>query len=416
VPALRHPPPRRPWARAARGLAPALAGAAALAGCGKAPAPENGSPLARSAPANPGAIAVATKNTTRIGGADPAVDAAAVARTVYPGLTVATRPQAVVLVDERNWPAAIAASSLAGAPLGAPLLFARGDELPAVSARALAAMRPLGASALDGAQVLRIGTHAAVPGGYRTRTLAAAGDAASTAAAIARELASAQGTQHGGEVIVLRDGAPQALQMPAAGLAAESGAPILFIERGGIPAATAELLKRLHQPAVYPVGAAGTSSGALAALGRLGRVRPIGAPPGTPARSSDAIANAVAVSRFADGSFGWGIREAGHGLAFANSGRPLDAPAAAPLSAHGDYAPLLLLESSASVPAELAHYLSNIEPGYTSSVPPVRSVYNHGWLIGDEHAISVLAQAEVDAILEVAPRTPGSAEQPPAPE
>jgi hypothetical protein len=124
----------------------------------------------------------------------------------------------------------------------------------------------------------------------------------------------------------------------------------------------------------------------------------------------------VSVSRFADGSFGWGIREAGHGLAFANSGRPLDAPAAAPLSAHGDYAPLLLLDSSATVPTALSRYLSNIEPGYTASVRPVRSVYNHGWLIGDEHAISVLAQAEVDAILEVAPRTPGSAEQPPAPE
>ena len=39
----------------------------------------------------------------------------------------------------------------------------RGDELPAVSARALVAMRPLGAGPLGGVQVLRIGTHAPVP-------------------------------------------------------------------------------------------------------------------------------------------------------------------------------------------------------------------------------------------------------------
>jgi hypothetical protein len=126
--------------------------------------------------------------------------------------------------------------------------------------------------------------------------------------------------------------------------------------------------------------------------------------------SSDPVANAISVSRFADGSFGWGIHEAGHGLVFANASRPLDAPAAAPLSAHGDYGPLLLLGSSASLPAALEHYLSDIEPGYTEAIRPVREVYNHGWLIGDEGAIAAVAQAEIDTVLEIAPRTPSSEE------
>jgi len=43
----------------------------------------------------------------------------------------------------------------------------------------------------------------------------------------------------------------------------------------------------------------------------------------------------------------------------------------------------------------------------------VREVYNHGWLIGDDHAISARVQAEIDAILEVAPRTTSSAPTPP---
>jgi hypothetical protein len=123
------------------------------------------------------------------------------------------------------------------------------------------------------------------------------------------------------------------------------------------------------------------------------------------------VAHAVAISRFIDGSFGWGIHEAGHGLVFASYARPLDAPAASALSAHGDYGPLLLVGSGKSVPGTLGRYLSNIEPGYTETVGPVREVYNHGWLIGDERAISLLAQAEIDAVLEVAPRTQAAGEQ-----
>jgi hypothetical protein len=46
----------------------------------------------------------------------------------------------------------------------------------------------------------------------------------------------------------------------------------------------------------------------------------------------------------------------------------------------------------------------------------VREVYNHGWLIGDESAISALAQAEIDSVLEVAPRTSSTEPSPAAPE
>jgi hypothetical protein len=41
----------------------------------------------------------------------------------------------------------------------------------------------------------------------------------------------------------------------------------------------------------------------------------------------------------------------------------------------------------------------------------VKGVYNHGWLIGDETAISPATQAEMDSMLEITPRK-GSAEEP----
>lgn len=387
----------------------ALASASAIAACGKSSQrqiTQIGLPVHTSA-GSAGALALVTKNTSRLGGGDPATDAAAVALAVYPGLTPASRPRAVVLADERDWPAALAASVLAAAPLGAPLLYADGSRLPAVTVQALRALHPLGAPSLGGAQVIRIGTVAPLPGAYRVVTVTAAGGAAAAAAAVQRLALTAQGTR-AHQVIVLSETAQAALQMPAAGLAAESGAPILFAAPTSVPAPTALALDALGHPTLYLLGAQSLGSRARAALAQHGRVSAIGG-----GEAANAVENAIAVARFAEGSFGWGVREAGHGLAFLNDSRPLDAPAAAPLSAHGDYAPPLLLAAASAIPAALTHYLSDIEPGYTATISPVREVYNHGWLIGDERAISARVQAEIDAILEVAPRTSATSAAPP---
>jgi len=385
-----------------------------LAGCGKSGKPEGGPEGAIPPVGAASAVGVATANTTRLGGDDPVSDAAAVARAVYPGLTTATRPQAVVLVDKVDWAASLAASVLASAPLSAPLLYSEGDALPGASLDALRTMRPSGAPALGGAQVIRIGTQAPVPEGLRTRDVSAAGAPADVAVAVQRELDLARGSSHG-PVIVLSADAPLALQMPAAGLSAESGALILMLGADSVPAATAAALRGLHHPAIYVIDPADVGKHALSALAGLGHVTPI--PDGsTPAAPAGAVANATAVARFTDGTFGWGVKEPGHGLAFANAGRPFDAPASALLSATGDYAPLLLLEGSVGVPAALAGYLSDIQPAYGSApqYQPVHGTYNHGWLIGNERAISLRTQAEIDSMLAITPRHLSSEEEPPA--
>jgi hypothetical protein len=390
---------------------------AVLAGCGKsAPSQSSGGELSGQIPplSTQGAIGVATKNTTRLGGTEPVSDAAAVARAVYPGLTIATRPQAVVLVDEHDWAASLAASALASAPLNAPLLYSEGARIPDTSLQALRAMGPLGAATLGGAQVIGIGASPAIPGGFRTRTVSAAGGPSSVAAAIAQLLTLARGgAPH--QVIVLATNAPPALQMPAAGLSAESGAPILFVSGGAVPTATAAALRSLRRPAIYVIDPAAVGPGALAALARFGHVTPIlDGPLPAEAEHPTPVENANAVARFTDGKFGWGVKEPGHGLVFANAGRPLDAPAAAMLSASGDYGPLLLLESPDALPSALVAYLSDIQPAYGSApqYEPVHGAYNHGWLIGDEGAISLHAQAEIDSLLEISPRHASPEEEP----
>jgi hypothetical protein len=380
-----------------------LAMACLLAGCGKSLSSQSSGsgqgPVA--AVSGQGAGGLSTKNTTRLGGGNSVTDAAAVSETVYPGLTRATRPLAVVLVDLHDWPAALAASTLAGSPLHTPLLYSEGLSLPQASAVALATMKPIGTnvfatgggSSTTATQVIEVGT-TATPAGYVAGSVSGSDPAAlavavEKAASVARKRAPRQ------LIVTAPEGSP-AMTMPAAGLAAQTGAPILFVGRSSIPRATAAELRRLERTSIYIVGPSSlVGEGVAKALSHYGKVTRIGA--STPA------SNAIAVARFTDGNFGWGVLEPGHGLVFANASRPLDGPAAAPLSATGDYAPLLLLESPDAIPTQLGTYLSDLQPGSPAS-GPIHGVYNHGWVIGDTSAISAATQASLDGRLEIAPR------------
>jgi hypothetical protein len=107
------------------------------------------------------------------------------------------------------------------------------------------------------------------------------------------------------------------------------------------------------------------------------------------------------------GSFGWAMRSPGHGYVLINAQRPLDAAAAAPLSGSGDYGPQLLVDSPSSLPhAVLNFFLNFATPGYTQE-GPTAAVYNHGWVIGDQTAIAVSVQAQMDSLLEAVPQQNG---------
>ena len=129
------------------------------------------------------------------------------------------------------------------------------------------------------------------------------------------------------------------------------------------------------------------------ALGKLGKVKRIA--------GTDPVTNAITFARYQDGAFGWYVVDPGHGLVFANARRPQDAAAAAPLSASGTYGPLLLLTDAGVLPEPLQNYLLDIQPGYDQQTDPVRAVYNHGWVIGDESALAAAVQARIDTLLEI---------------
>jgi hypothetical protein len=330
----------------------------------------------------------ATVNTTRVGGADAIANAAGVAQAVYPARDDGTRPAAVTLVDATDWRVAISAAQLMAAPLGAPMLFSDGGELPGATEQALGRLLPTGAKEAGGAQVIRVGEAAAVEG-YKTTAVEGA-DFAALAQAIDRLHTAAAGKPS--PAVVVASSEQPGYAMPAAGWAAKSGDPVLWVSRDAIPPATRAAITAHKRPKIYVIGPeAAVSDTVLKQLDDLGDARRISGP--------DPVQNAIAFARFSDGSFGWNVVDPGHGLVIASTQRPLDAAAAAPLSAAGSYGPLLLLTAGNALPEPLQDYLLDIQPGYDQD--PVRGVYNHGWIIGDEAAVSVDVQARIDQLLEI---------------
>src|ERR1044072_3563676 len=127
--------------------APAVVGAAGAGESPQAPGPVTESPASveepgAQTPEELGYPAFATANTTRVGGSDPASNAAAVALAAYP--SGEQRPQAVTLVDGNDWRSAVSAAVLMAPPLGAPLLVSTAAGPPQPTEGALEALDPEG--------------------------------------------------------------------------------------------------------------------------------------------------------------------------------------------------------------------------------------------------------------------------------
>jgi len=312
--------------------------------------------------------ALATANTTRVGGADPAANAAAVALAVYPSTSESQRPRSVALVDEGNWAGALAAGVLMATPVRAPLLFTAGGEQPAATEEALSALEP--------GKVHRIPDEGA----------------AASAAAVAklRDRLFPDPPKH---IVIAPEGEPE-LAAPAAAWAARSGDPVLFAGGDELPAPTAAYLEKHPKRPIFVLGpSSALSSKVVREAERVG---------GAVSRvaGEDPVAGAIAFARYSKDGFGWNINDPGHGFVLVRAGATLDAAAAAPLSGAGTWGPLLLTDDADTLPGELREYFLDVKPGYTDD--PTRAFYNHVWVIGDQEAIDVNQQAEVNELAELA--------------
>ena len=349
---------------------------------------------------------LATKNTTRVATENSVSVAASVALAVFPSAAQGTHPTAVALAPTDDWRVAIAAASLMGAPFRAPILLSTPRSLPHATSAALGQLAPTGAASLDGAQVVRVGD---VPTPTNLHVTSIEGSSPFALAAAIDAYEAKHRGKYAINVMVASADAPQ-YAMPAAGYAAESGEPVLFVTGSGVPEATRRALIAHHRPHIFVLGPpSAVPNAVLAELAHYGPVARIGA--------ADPAANAVAFTEYRDpscaygqpcvhvpGSFGWAIRSPGHGYVLLDADATLDAAAAAALSSSGSYGPQLLIDDPNTLPESVLNYFLNYAtPGYTGE-GPTAAVYNHAWLIGGTKQISIAVQAQVDTLLEAVPQ------------
>jgi hypothetical protein len=337
----------------------------------------------------------ATRNTVRVGGSDAASDAAGVAGALYPATGESDRPTALVLVDQDDWPTAIAASVLVGRPIGAPILLTDGGDLPPVSQDVLDRLKPKGSDLSKDAQVIRVGPDVARPEGYKT-ALIEGNNPFERAAAVDRFFSAARG-RPSNDVVLFSADDPE-FAMPAAAWAARSGDAALPVHRDAIPGPIKKALKEHKQPNVFLLGPDKVISKHVEAqLKKQKLARSVNRIEGP-----NAVENAIAFARYEKGDFGWGVVVPGYNFSLASTTRPADAAAAAALATRGVFAPLVLSDDAAKMPPKLEEYFLSVQPGYEGE-DPSQAVYNRAWVLGDDKAISVAQQAQLDQLTELIP-------------
>jgi hypothetical protein len=378
---------------------------ASRSGSGQAPSVPGPSARGAASAGRLGFPYLATNNTTRIASDDPASIAAAAALAAFPSAIAGTHPSAVTLAPSDDWQAALAAASLMGAPFRAPLLIAGNGSLPPATANALSLLAPTGNRALGGAQVIEVGD---TPAPDRLKSTAITGsDPYALAAAIDRFEARRRGAASIN--VVIASAQYPAYAMPAAGWAAESGEPILYVNNAGVPAATQRALLAHRHAHLYVLGpASAIPDSVLKELAAYGTVKRIAGD--TPAATSVAFAAyrdpACAPHQpcaHVPGSFGWAIESPGHGFVMINQRDPLAAAAASVLSATGTYGPQLLIADPNTLPRAVLNYFVNYATPGIGKEGPTAAFYNHAWLIGTSATLTPALQAQLDSLLAPVP-------------
>ncbi|GGG24350.1 cell wall-binding repeat-containing protein [Paenibacillus abyssi] len=340
---------------------------------------------------------IASKNTTRVNSSDPAQAAVLVSQMLWMATSDMNRPGGVILANAEDWQTVVVSANLIHHPNDGPILFVDKDGIPDVTRNELTRLRPKGVEMNDGIQVMLVGDldqaveEQAIEMGFKTDKITA-----DNPAALAKEV-DAYYSEVTGEIsqsVIVGSMDSMEYTMPAINWVAHMPEPLLYVTENEIPQGTIDALNaRGGNANIYLLGPEAVISAAVEEqLGEYGTVVRIA--------GDDPYKNAIAFSRYKDPAtgFGWGITTPGHAFSFVSMDSPELALGAAPFSHLGKHTPLLWTDKD-SMPDSVMDYVMSVQPKYEES--PTEGPYNHSWLTGDANALTMAAQGEIDAMLEI---------------
>jgi hypothetical protein len=373
---------------------------------------------------------IGTKTTQRLYGANAFQEAVSVTQHVWPSAlpesvpnnNVPDRPRAVTLLTADDPLTAITSAPLLHFPDDAPVLYVTGNGIPKVTLNEIKRLGGIGIAHYHNVQAFLVGG-AANPGverDLRAIGLRYATVTAPSVPALANTVDKLYGSienpdtgvpnmDNGTESVMIGSMQSYKYVLPATHWVAHMPAGLLWVNSNSVPQATIDALKRRNgQARIYLFGGPQQISGAVAnQLSRYGAVVRIANDDIVGFNQSptdSAVDTSIAFSKMWDsaGEVGWKITGPGHGFTLVNENDWQGAVASAPLSHLGFHAPLLLTDSSSTLPPQLAGYYKSVAPTFVNT--PADGPYNMSYVIGSWKQIAWPVQANVDDISEMGNR------------
>ncbi|MDX6704545.1 MAG: hypothetical protein QOI48_391 [Solirubrobacteraceae bacterium] len=422
---------RRPMGAAAGLAIGALLVAAGSAIAAAPPTPVSGDDVAMSPPppSQPTRANGNTKHTTRLYGRNAFQEAVSVTQLVYPadGATGVDdsfpddRPRAVTLLTTDDPLTAITATPLIHFPDNAPVLYVTADGIPKITRDEIKRLKPVGIGRHDNVQAFVVGG-AANPNvlaalsalGLKYETVTAP-DTATLAnkvdelyGSIANPdqgfpIMSTSATGEGSTIADVVVGSISSWQyiLPATHWVSHMPTGLLWVTQDSVPQPTIDALKRrMGHAQIYVYGGPSVvSSKVVRELAQYGNVSRITEDDGVAFNNpvpNTPLTTALAFSKMWDpvGMMGWNIVGPGHGFTLVRQDDWQGAVGSAILSHLGFHAPLLLTNSSKTLPTELDGYFKEVAPAFL--VSPADGPYNMTYVIGDYGRISWKVQTQID--------------------
>jgi hypothetical protein len=381
---------------------------------------------------------VATRNTTRLYGANPYQEAVSITQHVWPSAlplnapgekdNPTDRPRALTLLTPDDPLTAITATPIIHFPDDAPVLYVTKNGIPQVTLNEIKRLGVNGISRYHNVDAFLVGAAAnsAVKKQLSSIGLKSVSVTASTAPALANTVDKLYGsiqnpdsgvpgmgggaTMGGGSSnVIIGSTSAYNYVLPATHWVAHMASGLFWVNQNSVPSATITALKRRNgQANIYLFGGPQQISHKVASqLSQYGRVVRVDNNDnvGFNTNPTDTAPDtAIGFSKMWDpmGMFGWKITGAGHGFTLVNENDWQGAVASSPLSHLGFHAPLLMTTDANTLPSQVDAYYKSVAPTFTET--PADGPYNMSYVIGNWKQITWNEQAHIDSISEMGPR------------